>query len=75
VGYLIMTLIASFILRKIEKHMDGPVNFELAAGDTLTMSAGTYSHPSKGTPFDEHSKEHQERVAQELKYGRNRGDR
>ena len=55
--------------------MDGPANFELAAGDTLTMSAGTYSHPSKGTPFDEHSKEHQERVSQELKYGRNRGDR
>ena len=75
VGYLIMTLVASFILRKIEKHMDGPANFELAAGDTLTMSAGTYSHPSKGTPFDEHSKEQRERIAQDLKYGRNRGDR
>ena len=41
----------------------------------LTMAAGTYTHPDKGTPFDERSKEHRERVRQELKYGRPKGDR
>ena len=43
--------------------------------DQLTMAAGTYSHPDRGTPFDERSKEHRDRVSQELKYGRNRGER
>ena len=62
-------------VRLLEKHLDGSSNYELAQADSLTMTAGTYTHPDRGTPFDEHSKEHQERVSQELKYGRNRGDR
>ena len=58
VGYLMMTLIASVLLRWIEKKLDGDSSYELVQVDALTMSAGTYSHPVKGSPFDERSKEH-----------------
>lgn len=58
VGYLTMTLVASAILRWVEKRMDGDANFELVQGDALTMSAGTYSLPDKGSPFDERSREY-----------------
>lgn len=57
-GYLCMTLIASFLLRWVEKRMDGKDSYELVQNDHLTMTAGTYSHPDRGTPFDERSKEH-----------------
>jgi len=57
IGYLCMTLIASFLLRWVEKKMDGASSYELVQVDSLTMSAGTYSHPDKGSPFDEKSKE------------------
>ena len=75
VGYLTMTLIASLILRWVEKRMDGSSDYELVQTDSLTMTAGTYNYPDRGTPFDEHSKEYRERVRQELKHGRSRGDR
>ena len=75
VGYLTMTLIASFLLRKVEKLLDGSDSYELVQEDQLTMTAGTYSHPDRGTPFDEHSKEYRDRVRQDLKHGRTRGDR
>lgn len=58
VGYLCMTLIASFLLRWVEKRMDGSSSYELVGVDPLVMTAGTYSHPDRGTPFDEHSKEY-----------------
>ncbi len=61
VGYLTMTLLASFLLRWVEKKMDGSGNYELVQEDQLTMTAGTYRHPDKGTPFDEHSKEYSDR--------------
>ena len=61
IGYLTMTLIASFLLRWVEKKMDGADSYELVQVDALTMSAGTYSHPDKGSPFDERSKEHGKR--------------
>ncbi len=57
VGYLCMTLIASFLLRWAEKKMDGDSSYELVQVDSLTMTAGTYKHPAKHTPFDEQSKE------------------
>ncbi|MCR5088055.1 MAG: amino acid ABC transporter permease [Oscillospiraceae bacterium] len=57
VGYLSMTLIASFLLRWMEKKLDGSSSYELVQEDQLTMTAGTYKHPSTGTPFDEHSRE------------------
>lgn len=75
VGYLCMTLLASAILRWLESRMDGEADFQLVQVDALTMSAGTYSLPDKGTPFDEQSKEFRDRTAQELKFGRKRGER
>ena len=75
IGYLTMTLAASFLLRLLEKAMDGSENYELVREDQLTMTAGTYNHPDRGTPFDEHSKEFRDRTKQELKYGRKRGER
>ncbi len=84
IGYLTMTLIASFILRFIEKLMDGRDNYELVSGDHIVMTAGTYSHPDNGTPFDEVSVDYQkhlqeeerERIRQNIKYGNNgRGER
>ena len=75
VGYLTLTLISSFLLRLLEKKMDGQASYELAEVDSLTMAAGTYSHPSRGTPFDERNVEDREKTRQELKHGRNRGER
>ena len=57
-GYLTMTLIASFLLRWVERRLDGASSYELVQADALTMTAGTYNHPDRGTPFDERSKEY-----------------
>lgn len=59
IGYLVTTLAASFLLRWMEKRMDGSDNYELVQEDSLTMTCGTYNHPDKGTPFDEHNREYQ----------------
>ena len=77
IGYLAVTLTASFILRWVEKLMDGKSSYELAQSDQLTMAAGTYSHPDHGTPFDERSPEYRERLCQSLqnRNGSTRGDR
>ena len=77
VGYLCMTLIASFLLRWIEKRMDGSDSYELVQVDQLTMTAGTYSHPAKGFAHDEAEKERRERMRQGLKNrnGSTRGER
>jgi putative lysine transport system permease protein len=60
-GYLCLTLIASFLLRYVEKKMDGSDSYELVQSDSLTMTAGTYSHPDKGTPFDERNPEREQK--------------
>ena len=77
VGYLTMTVIASVLLRMMEKKMDGADSYELTQVDALTMAAGTYSHPDKGSPFDERSTEDLTRnqIKLSLKHGRNRGER
>ena len=77
IGYLAVTLTASFLLRWVEQRMDGADSYELAQADQLTMAAGTYSHPDHGTPFDEQSPEYRERLRQSLKNrnGSTRGDR
>jgi len=46
-GYFTLTLIASALLRFLEKKMEGDSNYELVAADPLVMSAGTYSHPER----------------------------
>ena len=71
-GYLTVTLTASLLLRQVEKRMDGADSYELVQHDQLTLTAGTYSHPDHGSPFDEQSRE---RIRQDLKHGRNRGGR
>ena len=58
IGYLTLTLLASFLLRWLEKRMDGASDYELVQVDSLTMSAGTYNHPKRGSHFDEQSKEY-----------------
>ena len=77
VGYLTMTLIASALLRLLEKKLDGGDSYELAQADQLVMAAGTYSHPDRGTPFDEKNRDYENAVRQ-AKWDRNldtRGDR
>lgn len=76
-AYLCMTLVASFLLRWLEKRMDGGDSYELVQTDPLVMTAGTYSHPGKGTPFDEQSKEYRDRLRRSLKNrnGSTRGER
>ena len=75
IGYLCMTLTASFLLRWAEKKLDGSSDYELVQGDPLVMTAGTYKHPDRGTPFDEHNKEFRDKKQQELAHGRTRGER
>ena len=75
VGYLTLTLLASFGLRAIEKKLDGDSSYQLAHADQLTMAAGTYSHPDRSSPFDEKSTEQIKRTKLSLKHGRMRGDR
>lgn len=59
VGYLVLTLAASVLLRLTEKKMAGSANYELVQEDRLVMAAGTYSHPDKKA-FREHSREYKE---------------
>ena len=77
IGYLILTLVASLILRLIEKLMDGSDSYELAQGDQLVMAAGTYNHPVAGSPFDEKNEEERSRIrlGLENRNGSARGDR
>ncbi len=46
-GYLTMTLIASFLLRWVERRMDGADSYSLVQADQLTLAAGTYNYPDK----------------------------
>ena len=54
IGYLAMTVIASVLLRMVEKKMDGADSYELTADDALTLSAGTYTLNKK--PEDIHNR-------------------
>ena len=58
IGYLTLTLVFSFLLRAVEKRMDGADSYELVNVDPLVMAAGTYSHPDRSSIFDERSKEY-----------------
>ena len=58
-GYLFLTLLASFILRRVEKKLKGKSNYELVNEDQLVLTAGTYSYPGdNGSPFDEVNKDY-----------------
>ena len=58
-GYLTMTVLASVILRYVEKKMDGANSYELVQVDALTMSAGTYRNPTKPEDLLERNLEHE----------------
>jgi len=58
-GYLSLTLLASFLLRRLEKIMAGKSNYELVNTDQLVMTAGTYSYPRDAVPpFEEVNKDY-----------------
>ena len=73
IGYLTMTLIASFILRWVERRMDGSDSYELVNGDPLVMSAGTYTYPGNGNRDDE--KRERLKMSFKDRNGSPRGDR
>ncbi|MCI2057536.1 MAG: amino acid ABC transporter permease [Oscillibacter sp.] len=77
IGYLTMTLLASFLLRWLEKKMDGSDSYALVQDDSLTMTAGTYNYPGHGSNFDEQSKEYKNSLKDSPKNrnGSVRGDR
>ena len=58
-GYLFLTLLASFLLRRLEKKLAGKSNYELVNTDQLVMTAGTYHYPTdRESPFDEVSRDY-----------------
>lgn len=58
-GYLSLTLLASFLLRRIEKKLAGKSSYELVNTDQLVMTAGTYNYPKEaGSPFEEVNKDY-----------------
>jgi len=69
VGYLCMTLLASFLLRWLERKMDGPDSYELVQADSLTMTAGTYKHPGHA------GKETQRQAVRNARWNRNQSSR
>ena len=52
IGYLTMTLLASWLLRLLEKRMDGKSDYELVAVDQLTLPAGVYHVNAKKSEKD-----------------------
>ena len=59
IGYLCLTLLASFLLRRLEKKLAGKSNYELVNADQLVLTAGTYNYPQEaGSVFDEVNKDY-----------------
>ena len=67
IGYLCMTLIASFLLRWWEKKLDGSDSYDLATTDQLAHTTGMYNYPGKGSPYDERTPEGRNHPEQALK--------
>jgi len=59
-GYLFLTLLASFLLRKLEKKLEGSGNYELVNTDQLVLTAGTYSYSGEA-PYAEKNRDLQGR--------------
>ena len=57
-GFLFLTLLASFLLRKLEKKLQGSANYELVNTDQLVMTAGNYQYPG-AAPYEEKSRDYQ----------------
>ncbi|MDD7384702.1 MAG: amino acid ABC transporter permease [Actinomycetaceae bacterium] len=52
IGYLTLTLLASYALRVVERKLDGHSDYELVNTDQLVLTAGTYTYPEQGSPFE-----------------------
>lgn len=72
VGYLTMTLLASFLLRWLEKKLDGDSDYELVQEDPLVLTAGTYKRAAK---VAEQNKDYRERLRQSGEFGKEREER
>ena len=57
IGYLFLTIVASVLLRMMEKKMDGADSYELTQDDALTLSAGTYTLNRKPEDLQERNLE------------------
>ena len=58
-GYLFLTLVASFLLRLMEKKLQGKGNYELVSEDSLVSSAGTYRYSGKAS-YQEQNRDYRE---------------
>ena len=56
-GYLFLTLVASFLLRKLEKKLQGTSNYELVNTDQLVMTAGNYTFAGSA-PYEEKNRDY-----------------
>lgn len=56
-GYLFLTLLASFLLRRLEKRLQGAGNYELVNTDQLVLTAGTYSFSGEA-PYEEKNRDY-----------------
>lgn len=72
-GYLTVTLIASFLLRWVEKLMDGKSSYELVQTDQLTLAAGTYTLPDREAQKE--AEIERTRIALQNRNGSTRGER
>ncbi|MBQ2086174.1 MAG: amino acid ABC transporter permease [Oscillospiraceae bacterium] len=58
IGYLTMTLISSFFLRRMEQRLEGSSSFELVVADPLTLTSGVYRNPESDELFRERSRDY-----------------
>ena len=57
-GYLFLTLLASFLLRKLERKLQGSTNYELVNTDSLVLTAGNYQYTGDA-PYEEKNRDYQ----------------
>lgn len=55
-GYLFLTLVSSFLLRKFEKKLNGKADYELVNTDQLVLTAGTYTFSGE-EPYGEKNRD------------------
>lgn len=65
IGYLCMTLLASFLLRLWERRLSGNSSYTLASNDPLTPTSGMLTHPGQSSSFETQNVESQTREAKE----------
>ena len=57
VGYLTLTLVSSFLLRRLERKLDGAAEYELVNDDAIVMTAGNYTYRDPERIRRRHAKE------------------